>query len=581
MPRQKRRLLAVDCETDPATYGRVPKPFLWGAYDGISYWEFSSTDTFADWLKEQYCTAYAHNGGKFDFMYLLKYIEQARAQIIHGRIVKMNFGKAELRDSYASFPTKLGTLGVKLDIDYDKMEAKHRAKHMPEIQRYLKQDCVGLYEAMSEYRKVAGNRTTLAANAYHFAKSLGINPGKTNHTYDRQMRQYYYGGRCEVFQPGTHHNLRVLDLNSAYPYAMQHDHCTGAEHRHISDTEFAALSVEQQQRCFLTIECYSHGAFPQRTDIELTFPHKHDIYYITGWEYLAALQLGLIEAVTLQDIIYHPETINFSSYVQHWYDYKNKHSALDANGERLHPIQYEIGKRMMTNLYGKMAQDIGNYHDYKILPGGTLCCRDYDPDPVGACANCGAKDHEHGWEIYTEYDNVEIHRRPALWKYEFKYGTAWRGQLLYHNVATGASITGFTRAHLLRAIHAIGAEHVYYSDTDSIICDATAPLKNLHLSDRLGDWKDEGTASIGHFAGKKIYGLTMHKRDREGRIKFKIASKGSKLTFDEIERLMRGEIVQWQNNFPSFSIAGEPSFVVRNIRQTAKQSRIAVSHIGV
>lgn len=581
MARQKRRLLAVDCETDPATYGRVPKPFLWGAYDGISYREFSSTDTFADWLKKQYCTAYAHNGGKFDFMYLLKYVEQARAQIIHGRIVKMNFGKAELRDSYASFPTKLGTLGVKLDIDYDKMEAKHRAVHMPEIQRYLKQDCVGLYDAMSEYRKVAGNRTTLAANAYHFAKSLGINPGKTNHVYDRSFRQYYYGGRCEVFQPGTHHDLRCLDINSAYPFAMLHDHPTGAEHCHITDIEFEKLPQEAQKRCFLTLKCFSYGAFPQRTETELHFPTTHDIFYVTGWEYIAACELGLISQIEIQDIICHPETINFQTYVLHWYDYKNKHSQRNAEGELLCPIQYEIGKRMMTNLYGKLAQDIANYHDYKILPGGTLCCQDFDPDTTGACSNCGAKDSEHGWELYTEYDSVEVHRRSALWKYEYKFGHAWRGQLLYHNVATGASITGFARAHLLRAMHAVGIEHVYYTDTDSIICDANADLGTLNISAKLGDWKDEGTAAVGHFAGKKIYGLMMNSPNKDGSPRYKIASKGSKLTFDAIARLMRGEIVQWKSDFPSFSLAGEPSFVVRNIRQTAKQSRIAVANIGV
>jgi hypothetical protein len=124
----------------------------------------------------------------------------------------------------------------------------------------------------------------------------------------------------------------------------------------------------------------------------------------------------------------------------------------------------------------------------------------------------------------------------------------------------------------------------------------TASLDRLSLSDQLGDWNDEGTASIGHFAGKKIYGLSLNKvckkyehdhitkackhceHGEQGHgihPVLKIASKGSRLTFAAIEAIMRGEKVAWHSEFPSFSVAGEPSFVVRNIRKTAKQTRSA------
>ena len=581
--RNDRRLWAVDCETDPAKYGRVPKPFLWGAYDGSTFLLFRTTTEFVEWAKQQHGILYAHNGGKFDFMFLIIFVGQSKAQVINGRIVKMNLGKAEMRDSISIIPEALKKFG-KSEIDYAKMEADVRGEHDEEIVRYLKQDCVVLYDLVSEYRRVAGKQITIAGNALKFSKKLGINPGRTNYTYDKNLRQFFFGGRCQVFKPGTHADIRVIDIHSAYPYAMTHDHASGAEWVHLNEKYFRCLSREEQQRCFIRIRCFSNGAFPKRGKTELNFPVGEDIFEITGWEYLAAVDLKLIYEVEILDVIMHNSVINFSPYVAHWYDYKSKHD------KKTQPIQYTIGKIMMNSLYGKLAQNPLRYYDYKIMPAGSNICFDYEPTDKNICATCGEKDSDHGWSCYTEYENVEIHRRPANWKWEFKYGKAWEGQPLYNNVATGASITGFTRAHLLRAIHTVGIQHVIYCDTDSIICFKDADLSGLSRTDKLGDWGDEGTGSIGHFAAKKIYGIKMHEickkytptpdyvcekcgkpeKGHGNHPVIKIASKGSRLKFADIEALMRGEIINWKSPFPSFSVAGEPDFVVRNIRQTAK-----------
>ncbi len=591
-----RRLWAVDCETDPAKYGRVPAPFIWGAYDGKTYLEFFTTEEFVAWARNQNAVLYAHNGGKFDFMFLLKYIGETKAQIINGRFVKMHLGKAELRDSVSIIPEKLEKFG-KFKVDYTKFEANVRAKHMPEIRTYLKQDCVVLFELVSEYRRIAGKQITIASNALKFSKKLGINPGKTNHTYDKKMRPYFFGGRCQVFRGGINRLIRVIDIHSAYPFAMCHDHPNGNEFTHISDAHFDELTREEKQRCFIRLRCFSNGAFPLRSKTDLNFPIGENEFHISGWEYVAALELNLISNVEILDVISHRGTINFTPYVNHWYEYKAAHD------KETNPIQYTIGKIMMNSLYGKMAQNPARYFDYKVMPCGSPICHDLDLNYGGLCDNCGEKENAHGFQVATEYEDIEIHRRPALWKYERKYGKAWEGQPLYNNVSTGASITGFTRAHLLRAIHAVGIQHVIYCDTDSIICDASASLDRLSLTDKLGDWADEGTGSIGYFAGKKVYGIKMdalckkHKGNNEkcgdcghvekehpGHPKLKIASKGSKLEFEDIEWIVTGKmtnnerqkikdgerIVVWKNDFPSFSLAGDADFVVRNIRQTAR-----------
>jgi hypothetical protein len=581
-----RRLIAVDCETDPAKHGRVPKPFVWGVFDGTNYFYFFSTPDFVAWLSKQNVIAYAHNGGKFDFMFLIKYVGETNAQVINGRIVKMKLGRAELRDSIAIVPEALKKFGKKKDIDYWKMEADVRDEHMPEILEYLKYDCVSLYEVVSEYRKIAGKKTTIAGNALAFSKKLGIDMGRTNHTFDERMRPYFFGGRCEVFQPGTHKNIRVIDIHSAYPFAMCHDHPCGNIRQRLSYTAFNSLTREEKQRCFIRLTCKAKGCFPFRTKTGLEFPHMQGEFYITGWEYIAALELNLVSNVEFLEIISLPNTINFKAYVDHWYELKRN---TDKN---LDPIHYIIAKIMMNSLYGKSAQNIARYFDYKILPCGTALCEEPVPSKKDhtICKLCGEKLMDHGWRKSVEYEDIEVHRRAALWKYEFRFGKEWEGQPLYNNVATGASITGFTRAHLLRAIYTVGIKNVIYCDTDSIICKASADLSKLGMTDKLGDWGDEGTGSIGHFAGKKMYGIILDKickthnaptgekckdcyqpEETHGKAhKVKIASKGSKLTLTDIEALMRGEKVVWKSEFPSFSVAGRPDFVVRNIRSTAK-----------
>lgn len=190
------------------------------------------------------------------------------------------------------------------------------------------------------------------------------------------------------------------------------------------------------------------------------------------------------------------------------------------------------------------------YYDYEIFPPGTKV------------------NELEGWELYTEFEGQEIHRRSTSWNYKYKYGVEWVRKPLYYNVATGASVTGFARAHLLDAAHKVGIENVIYCDTDSLImhdCD----VSGLDIGPELGQWEVEGEYIVGHFAGKKLYGLKFNELNKEGKNKMKIASKGSKLEFDHIYKIVNGETVEWKNEAPSFSIANGINFVVRNISRTA------------
>ena len=557
-----RRLIAVDCETDPFLEDRIPMPFIWGAYDGKKYYIFHSTTEFVEWISAIDCYAYAHNGGKFDFMYLLEFITQTRAKIINGRFAEMKLGRATLRDSFSIIPVPLGQIH-KDKIDYALMEKHNRQKHMPEIISYLKTDVRVLFDLVSQFRKVAGGALTIASNALKNAKTQGVNPGRTNKRFDDEMREFYFGGRTECFKPGTHENIGVVDIVSSYPKAMMQDHATGSER--ITTRQSDALdhmSYDDINRAFIEIECHSKGAFPKRAkDGGLHFPHTFDVFKVTGWEYNCALKHNLISETKIISVTSFIDKINFAPYIKKWFEFKKSHNK-DTD-----PINYTIGKIMMNSLYGKLAQNPLKYYDYKICEGSIPC------------------DDDDGWEIYSEFNNKRVHRREALWNYVNKYGADWVKRPLFYNVASGASVTGYARAALLDAFHIVGMDNVIYCDTDSISLTGKT-WKKLSMGNKLGQWEFEGEAEIGHFAGKKLYGMKMKEKDKKtGKQKLKIACKGSKLHFDDFLKLVNGKTVQWKNKAPTFScskghipgaknVDTDKFFVQRNITATAPGLKI-------
>jgi hypothetical protein len=296
----------------------------------------------------------------------------------------------------------------------------------------------------------------------------------------------------------------------------------------------------------------------------LEFPCEYNEFNVTGWEYLAARDLGLIKDVKIGSVYYTNNVINFTDYVKHWYEYK------DANPKKTNPIEYTIGKIMMNSLYGKLAQNPARYFDYKIVKGGTPICYQPKPDEQDNCVICGQRMLDHGWKLEREYDQHEIHIRESLWRIKYQFGVEWTGKTIYKNVATGASITGFTRAHLLRAMHGLGIHNVIYCDTDGIACQETANFDALSYTKALGDWDiEERCAPVGHFGGKKLYAIRLSKTDpKTGKSLEKIATKGSRLKFDDIVRIVNGETIEWKNDFPTFAIDGSATWITRKIRRT-------------
>jgi len=138
---------------------------------------------------------YAHNGGRFDFHYLLPWAS-GDVKVINGRIVQMQIGRHVLRDSYAILPIPLSDWS-KSPIDYEIFERDQREKHQRYILDYLKSDCESLFGMVSAFVEKFGRALTLAGVAFKQLCEFHEFPlGDEQH--DERYRPFYFAGGLSV-----------------------------------------------------------------------------------------------------------------------------------------------------------------------------------------------------------------------------------------------------------------------------------------------------------------------------------------------------------------------------------------------
>lgn len=558
----------LDAETDPFKHGRIPQPFLWGLYSGAreEYEEFTSIERLVARLEGLGGTVYAHNGGRFDYHFLRDYINSDEpVLLINGRLAKFRIGNTEFRDSLNLFPnTRLKDFndasGKKLEIDYAKMEpgARDEPNNRAEISLYLRQDCVRLYNVIERYRDKYGRSLTQATSSMrNFERMYDIKaPRQTQVQYNR-YKPFYYGGRVQCFEQGcSTTQFQVADINSAYPYAMLSEHPFAP----AASLEAHLPPEPEIYQCFIELDCSSRGAFPWRdANGELYFPEddgKLRRYFVTGWEFLTALELDAVTNIHIRAVHRFNQTMNFRQYIEHHY---GERMAAANVGDVAGKI---FGKYFMNSLYGKFGANCEKYQEYVIATEDSLL--------------------EWTSKGYREFkpwgDRFLLCRSPTTEELNDLTSYKWR----YYNVATAASVTGFVRAFLFRALSA--SSGLIYCDTDSI---AARNLSDLAYGDALGQWKREGTFDRYSIAGKKLYAfhydgraLAYDPKD-EKTPTWKIASKGVNFGAlasgpELIERIALGEAVDFNPEVPTFSATrAEPRFISRRVIKTAKNIALA------
>lgn len=541
-----RPIWIADAETDPFRKGRVPKPFIWGLWDidNKEYYEFTDTNSFVEFISEKDVIVYAHNGGKFDWHFITDYIDDFEAlTIIAGRLAKFNIGLAEFRDSYNIIPAPLSAY-QKDEIDYAIFEEGVRdiPENWEKIRAYLKSDCVYLGDLVETFINEFGMSLTQAGAAMKtWSKMTGVKKPKTTDFYYGEFKKYYYGGRVECFHKGEYHGpFKVIDIKSAYPFAMVHRHPWGTVYNtydcmpsHFDDSDI--------ERCFITMLAESHGAFPVRTKTGLQFPNDGELreFHITGWEYLAARDTGALVDARIKTVIEYLESISFEDYVNHFFALKqeaeDQMKIATAKGDwkalAYWTAQRLFAKLFLNSLYGKFASNPENYEEFMTLPA----------DMLEAALN------EDGWffcKLISE--TTAVVNRPLQ-----------EEKRRYYDVAVAASVTGFVRAYLWRNISK--TDTPLYCDTDSIAF--AGNHRGIDMANRLGAWELEAECDYAAIAGKKLYAF----RKLDG--KYKVASKGVRLEPAEIIEIAQGGTVHYMPEAPTFSIKqGTVKFQGRTIK---------------
>lgn len=482
-------------------------------------------------------TFYAHNGGRFDFMFL---ISELRGDILFkGRaIMQAQLGKHELRDSFHIIPEKLANL-QKDKFDYTKLKRNVRHKHRAEIIKYNINDCAYLLPFIKDFIKRFGFKISIGQAAmaqlrmHHRFERIAE---KT----DEMLRDYFFGGRVECIQGlGRFHGAyKLFDVNSMYPYVMAtRQHPVGADYiRHAG--EISANTI------FIDLTCDSRGAFVRRNEEthETHAPHGRYRFKTTIWEYQVAKKYGLISNEEIHCCIDNAQRSDFARFIVPLYserqEVKRKLHLVPENSEAWNELKKDdvFIKLLLNNAYGKFAQNPRRYKEHYISAAGEI-----PPDDGGPSWGDFPR------EQYEEY---------SLWERK-------NPELRFNNVGTGASITGAARAVLLEAM--VNSEGPVYCDTDSLICKSLTGVKIDQTE--LGAWDIEREISEIIVCGKKLYGYRVANTDD-----YKVRAKGSsQLKWNDLEKMLEGETVTNVQKGVTLTKDGSQYYMTRRIRATAKR----------
>ena len=535
----KKRIAVVDSETDPFAHGFIVLPFTIGFYDGETYVDFWGDDCvvqFFDYLASKSLEGieyiiYAHNGGKFDFFFFLKYLDVGQSPLImNGRLVKIHFGGQEFRDSFAIIPQALSAY-KKDEIDYRLFTRDKRQKHRAKILAYQKTDCVYTYELIDGFHSMFGDKVTIASASLTMLHSFhGFEKIKTAALDDR-FRRFYYGGRNQCFETGVLYpragrKWKLIDRNSMYPAVMQ-------DEMHPISASCDLQKTIDENTDFACIVARNDGALPQRKeDGGLDFTVKYGTFYATIHEIRAGIETGTLRIDRVKHAWRFHKKASFRDFVQQFY---NLRLDAKANGDKVRDILYKF---CLNSAYGKFALNPRKFKQW-------LMTVDEIPEPLASDGD------PKGWVPHSQSGNIFIWNRPAP------------RQSGFYNVATAASITGAARANLLRNL--AKSTRPIYCDTDSILCEE---YRGEYEETKLGGWKLEATGDMAAIAGKKLYTIFS-----EGE-SIKKASKGVNLTPDEIVRVCNGTEILYQNPAPTFRLGrelcdmGDTDFVSRRVNRT-------------
>jgi hypothetical protein len=475
--------------------------YLVGFFDGTLYRYFESeplppTDfgsaisQFCMWYfsGRNRCAVYAHNGGNFDHLFVLRWLltfkPESTIEFVPTQssvlLMTVTIGKQkyEFRDSFRLMPASLDSISKTLlgrgkleNIDYETLHID------PRRYEYLQRDCIDLYQCILLWKKTVETRLagacglTVAATAIETLRRgyLKQTLVQTSAEVEALVREGYYGGRTEIFNKGgtftKEKPLRCYDVNSMYPWAMS---------QRLPTKLIATTSGYLNLDCSGFVECWvdtfdvkakaaMYPVLPLRHNGKLCFPlgRFHGVWSTV--ELSLAKRMGYRIYKVGRTAYFKTDDV-FCSYVHSLYKLRDK--ARPDYDETLS----KIAKLLLNATYGKFGTNREREKLWVRPPLADIIERGMRPlqGPLNL-------------PVYVEDVMCDA-------EYVLPHLAAW--------------ITALGRVRLLEYIYACD-EPVYYCDTDSVYTTSKLPSSTV-----LGEMKEEYADIVGaSFVAPKVYRL--------------------------------------------------------------------------
>jgi len=444
-----------------------------GFFDGENYYEFYDIEKFLDFvlrLKYRGFKIFAHYAGRYDFLFLLEHLKQRASLIdVNGKIIQIKANLFKLQtersyiyfcDSFALLPNSLEKLSYAFDVKYKKLKMDFSKKLIinNRLKKYLKYDCLALYEILVKFQDEINNlggqmKLTIASTAMDIFRRKYLNIAIPSHKHIEDfIRLGYYGGRVEVFKKYFNASVNSAtnkgkylydyDFNSLYPSVMQDNTFPVGNPSFINNYRYNRNDVG-----FAEIETHiPHNIYipplPYRLNEMLIFPTGH-LQGVYPFPYINVLEALNIPYKINKAYLFDRADL-FSDFVNDVYyrRLQNKDN-----------VKSYILKILANSLYGKFAQK-RERREFIIIP-------DQDDLKKGL--------HIYNNDVDLWFNDLELdsaHILPAI----SAYVTAYAHIKLFNNLKQYSN-------------------SIYYCDTDSLFTTCHLPtslnLGSLKLEDQI------------------------------------------------------------------------------------------------
>lgn len=503
------KIAAFDCETR-GFFGDI---FKVGYYDGVQYLTFNTGSDFIKYLLslDNICLygfnlefdlskILAETAGEFELNFNGSLFINNRVHV-----AKIKNKEIIFRDIYPLVNCSLDAASKSFDLKNKKIELQLPAgmdkeeyfetvpADDPVLFEYLEADVRATYELVFELMFLSKLSQPDFLKCVSTA-SLAMKVFKTQFQedflkvkYSQQwtemeefLREGYFGGRTEVFRPEIKDGYHY-DINSLYPYVMEQNFFPVGRWRKINnDLPFYQKMemlegfhrTKENNHYMIKAKVYIPDQFypplPVRRDGKLIYPVGTVVGYWYRPEFEYALKHCDVKILEIYDLAYcfQADTI-FRNFIQNFKEMKMN----SVGGKRY------FAKTMQNSLYGKMGmhRERNVYENFDETKKKELEKKD---NLVGVFQNIFGKVMSYNKFFFADYITPQF----------------------------SALITSYARLELLKSMKAVekSGDHVYYCDTDAIVCKNPLPLEIVDKKE-YGKWKLEREIKEGIYILPKLY----------------------------------------------------------------------------